>query len=190
MTTRASVHRWRYRRRSLRSPCPGTRGCPRWPACRHSSSSRTRPSSAACAQRDPTPAAVPCTECRSGRDCGRSARGRGCIRFGSNVNVPGLLEVAAVVLRRNVDETSARAERHRLPVVSAERTRTNVGALVPIRRAGHFDGAPGLQVDMRRPVHFDLRIGGEQLAGGAIEHVEESVLRRLHDHLALACRPS
>ena len=42
---------------------------------------------------------------------------------------------------------------------------------------------------MRRPVHFHVGIGREQLAGGAIEHVEESVLRRLHDHLALPAGP-
>jgi hypothetical protein len=36
----------------------------------------------------------------------------------------------------------------------------------------------------RRPVHIGVVLGREQLAGLAIEHVEEAVLRRLHDHRA------
>ena len=105
---------------------------------------------------------------------------------GLELEAGGLLVVAPVVLRRDVDQPGARTERHRLPVVAAERTRTDVGALVLVVRAGNLHGPSGLQVDVRRPVHRHIRIGGQQLAGGAIQHVEEPVLRRLHDHLARA----
>jgi hypothetical protein len=47
-----------------------------------------------------------------------------------------------------------------------------------------FDGTTRLHVDVRRPRGRDVLVGGEQFARHAIEHVEETVLRRLHQHLA------
>ena len=97
-----------------------------------------------------------------------------------------LLVISAIVLRRYVDQARARTERHRLPVVAAERPRSNVGALRRVVGAGNLHGAARLEVHVRGPVHGHIRVGREQLTRRPVEHVEEAVLRRLHDHLAHA----
>jgi hypothetical protein len=52
------------------------------------------------------------------------------------------------------------------------------------REAGSSTGRPVFQIDLLRPIHRHERLRGDQLAVGAIDHVEEAVLRRLHQHLA------
>ena len=90
------------------------------------------------------------------------------------------------LLRRDVDEAGLRAERHRLPVVRAVRSGHDERRLLRIHEARRriLDRPAGLQVDLLRPVHRHERLRRDQLAVGAIDHVEEAVLRRLHQHLA------
>ena len=55
-----------------------------------------------------------------------------------------------------------------------------------ITRVGCLDGATRLEVDMSRPVHRYNIFGRNQLTRGAVDHIEEAVLRRLHNDLAVA----
>ena len=89
------------------------------------------------------------------------------------------------VLRGDVDQPGLRIERHGLPVVAAERAGLHDGQLLFVSRRRDFDGATRLLVYAFGPVHRHVGFGRKQLASGAIEHVEEAVLRRLHQHLAL-----
>jgi len=90
------------------------------------------------------------------------------------------------VVRGDVGEPRDRAEGHRLPVVAAERAglldRRLAGRIETRRRV--FDGAPRLGIDARRPGHVDVVLRRDELAVLAVEHVEEAVLRRLHQDLA------
>ncbi len=90
------------------------------------------------------------------------------------------------LLHGKIDEARDRAVRHRVPVVRARRRgRHQYG--FEVVASGRVDHRPaGAQIDVARPVvRRELR-GREQLARDAVEHVEESVLRRLHDDLARA----
>ena len=95
----------------------------------------------------------------------------------------------ALLARGDVGEPGRGTERHRLPVVRAglrgEHDRRLV--LVDAPRARDRTAA---RVDRARPVHEHERLGRDELAGLAVEHVEEAVLRRLHDHLARGARRS
>ena len=95
-----------------------------------------------------------------------------------------VLVPASVVLRRDVDETRLGVERHRLPVVAAERARPNLHAFLFVAGAVDVDRPAGLHVDPFGPGHGHVALGRQKLAGLAVEHVEEAVLRRLHDHFA------
>ena len=86
--------------------------------------------------------------------------------------------------RRDVDEARLRVERHRVPVVTAERRRHDeLGFLAPVA-LGRLDRAPRLHVDVAGPRRRDVLVRRQQLARDAVDDVEEAVLRRLHQHLA------
>ena len=40
----------------------------------------------------------------------------------------------------------------------------------------------GGQIDMRRPIDFDVRVSGDQFAVGAVQHIQEAVLVGLNHH--------
>ena len=71
-----------------------------------------------------------------------------------------------------------------MPVVAAERPRRDVDGLVGVAGAGELDRAAGREVDVTGPGDGDELLGRDQFAGAAVEHVEEAVLRRLHEDLA------
>ncbi len=82
----------------------------------------------------------------------------------------------------NVDQVSLSAVGHGIPRVTAGPGRIHVlGRGIPIGLRGH-NRPSGLHVDVGGPVHVGIVLGGEQFAGLAIEHIEEAVLRGLHDH--------
>ena len=115
------------------------------------------------------------------RACGANAEiplaGRVLVVRVRHVEVPHLH-------RRDVDEAGLRAERHRMPVVAAERPRRDVDRLIGVARARELDRPAAGQVDVAGPGHGDELLGRDQFAGAAVEHVEEPVLRRLHEDLA------
>ena len=88
------------------------------------------------------------------------------------------------LLRGNVDEPGLRVERHRLPVVPAERPRLHEihRGLVSSRR--FFDRPASRLIHSFRPTDLCVSLGRQQLAGLTVEHVEEPVLRGLHQNFA------
>src|SRR5215472_16823207 len=60
----------------------------------------------------------------------------------------------------------------------------HAGVAFFVARADSLDGAPGLRVDSIGPGHGGIRLRGNQLAGGAVEDVEESVLRRVKENFS------
>ena len=87
---------------------------------------------------------------------------------------------------RDVDEPRRGVEGHGLPAM-----RTAGARHIQERLAGFapasvrvFDGAAGLHVEARGPALRSVRRGRQQFAGGAVQHVEIAILRRLHQHLA------
>src|ERR1700691_2360461 len=86
---------------------------------------------------------------------------------------------------RHVDQAGGGMKRHGIPVMSAARRGGNKDRLQAVIRGWRFDGPSVLGVDSAGPGNTpDELFRGKELAGLAIEHVEKSVLRRLHDDLA------
>ena len=109
----------------------------------------------------------------------------------ARVHLAGLVDEVPVlgvgeshVQHRHVDEPGVRAVGHRVPVVPAVRGREHDGGVVDIACARFLDRAAGFGVDALCPVHRNVGLGGDERAVGPVEHVEEAVLRRLHDDLA------
>ncbi len=86
--------------------------------------------------------------------------------------------------RGDVHEAGTRVERHRLPVVGAERRRDDHAGLAVVIRFGRLDGPAGREVDVACPGDGRVLVRRDELPRLAVEHVEEAVLRRLHQHLA------
>src|ERR1019366_2426067 len=86
---------------------------------------------------------------------------------------------------RDVDQASGGIKRHGVPVVSTTGRWGYKYGLPAIVSARRFLWAPSFRIDTRGPSDaIDERFCGDELAGLAIEHVEESVLRGLHNDLA------
>src|SRR5437660_6511677 len=92
----------------------------------------------------------------------------------------------AAVESRDVNESRGGAVGHRLPVVAAERAGGDERGLSGGAVAGLWllDRTSALWIEAIRPRDVHVRCPRDELAGGAIEHVEEPVLRRLHEDLA------
>src|SRR5262245_62544679 len=74
-----------------------------------------------------------------------------------------------------------------MPTASALRSGNAVEVLAgTVARFGTHSWTPRRHVDAVRPVHLRERLSAQQLAGRAIEDVEESVLVRLHDDVPRA----
>ena len=71
-----------------------------------------------------------------------------------------------------------------MPVVAADRSRPDLGLAGLVTDVRLLDRSPGLQIDALGPVDARRLLGGDQLAGLAVEHVEEAVGRRVQQHLA------
>ena len=104
---------------------------------------------------------------------------------GAHLEYALLREPERCVVRGQIHEPGLGTERHRVPVVTAERSGEHELRLLEIVALLGLDRTPARLVDARRPGDGDVGLGGDQLAGRAVEHVEEAVLRRLHQHLAL-----
>ena len=85
---------------------------------------------------------------------------------------------------RDIDQALLRVERHGMPVVGAQGPRQGHGGGVLVACALDLDGSAGLQVDALGPGDRGVGVGRDQLPGGPVDHVEETVLRGLHQHLA------
>ena len=83
----------------------------------------------------------------------------------------------------DVDQTLLRIEGHRVPVVRAERGRDLQRRRVLVAHAGVLDRTAGGRIDTRGPGDRHIGFGRDQLAVRAVQHIEEAVLRRLHQHL-------
>ena len=70
-----------------------------------------------------------------------------------------------------------------MPVVAAERSRGHDHELLLVARRRVLD-RPAVGTDAGGPVNSDIGLGGDQRSIGTVEHVEETVLGRLHEHLA------
>ncbi|MFO1265419.1 MAG: hypothetical protein U1F67_00610, partial [Rubrivivax sp.] len=88
--------------------------------------------------------------------------------------------------RRDVHQAGVRVVGHRLPVVRAGLRGIHEPRAAVVVGGGVGDRPAGLRVDPLRPVDEGEVLRRQQLAGGAVEDVEEPVLRRLHQHLAHA----
>ena len=75
-------------------------------------------------------------------------------------------------------------KRHAVPIPVATRPRDAQERFFDESCIGVFDGATGLHVNMRGPVHGGNRVRRQEFAGTAIQHIKEAVFRRLHDDLA------
>src|SRR5579871_3520057 len=90
-----------------------------------------------------------------------------------------------VFSRRDIDQASRGTKRHGVPVVSTTGRRGYKYRLPAIVSARRFLRPPSFGIDTRRPTDaLHERFCGDEMAGLAIEHVKESVLRGLHDDLA------
>src|SRR5271156_2648966 len=86
---------------------------------------------------------------------------------------------------RHVDQAGGGMKRHGIPVMSATRCGGNKDRLQAVIRGWRFDRPSVPGIDSAGPGDTpDELLRGKELAGLAIEHVEKSVLRRLHDDLA------
>ena len=90
---------------------------------------------------------------------------------------------AGALHRGQVDQTSNRIERHRMPIVSATGTGHHKTDGVFITRLGRFNGSATFQINARCPRHFGIRVSRNQIASNTIQDIEEAVFRSLHDHL-------
>ena len=91
-----------------------------------------------------------------------------------------------------VEQPGFRIERGVRPVLGAALRRPEFDLLAGAHLLGHvgLDGPSRLHVDARGPVHPLVGVGRQQLAVGAVEHVEKAVAVELHHDLAhLARRP-
>ena len=84
----------------------------------------------------------------------------------------------------NIDKSFLRIERHRMPVVGAQRARKRHGGCVLVPCALHLDWPSSLKVHPLGPGDGRVRRGRDQLTGRAVDDIEEAVLRRLHEDLA------
>ena len=76
---------------------------------------------------------------------------------------------------------------HRRPVVRAEGPGRDVyRTAVEVADIRHLDRAAGLEIHVARPVHFRDRLRRDQFPVAAVDHVEEAVLRGVHERLDLA----
>ncbi|MNM94739.1 hypothetical protein D3C81_1071560 [compost metagenome] len=90
-------------------------------------------------------------------------------------------------MRRDVHQARVRVVRHRVPIVGTPERRGHQLALavLPVaRRLIVDDRPPGLHVDAFGPVHRHDVLRRQQLAGSTVQHIEEAVFRRLHQHFA------
>ncbi len=98
-------------------------------------------------------------------------------------------EIGRGILRRYIDEAGLVVERHRVPIVSAERRwKDNAGVFAVIGRIGEH-GTTGLYIDVCRPGGAHVFVRGQQLARQAVNDVEKAVLRRLEQDLARFALP-
>lgn len=73
---------------------------------------------------------------------------------------------------------------HWMPVVRPNETGQQQDRLLAITGFWRFNGTSGDLVDPSGPDRFGEWLGGQELAGSAVEYVEETVLWRLHEHFA------
>src|SRR5207249_2465453 len=75
---------------------------------------------------------------------------------------------------------------HGLPAVRATRSGYDHERLARLvdARLGILDGPSALGIDTLGPVDRDITRSRDQLSGCAVEHIKETVLRRLHHHRA------
>ena len=100
---------------------------------------------------------------------------------------PGLEVVGAGdVLRRDVDQPGLRVEGHGMPGMGAEGRGVDDRPRLVVARGRDLDRPPGDRVDAGGPGHLGEGLGRDQLPGRPVQDIEEAVLRRLHQHLALA----
>ena len=102
------------------------------------------------------------------------------------LEILGIGVAHADLLRRDIDEPRAGIEGHRLPVVSAERTRQQLDAFTRfvVAALGFFDRSTAGCIDAAGPGDRGERVCRDQMTGLPIEHVKETVLVRLDQHLA------
>src|SRR5215813_62319 len=86
--------------------------------------------------------------------------------------------------RVRVDKPGIRIERDRHRVGAPRGVDLNLFAGQELLVDVGQDRAAGLLVDLARPVDLDIRIGGDRVAIGTVQHVQEAVLVGLDHHLA------
>ncbi len=94
-------------------------------------------------------------------------------------------EIGRTLRGRKVDQSGLRTERERLPTVGAAFTRVAVEGRVRVVSLRIDLGASGNRIHATRPIDpCHVRCDRQELAGLALEHVEESVLGRVQQNPA------
>src|SRR5262249_16891377 len=112
-----------------------------------------------------------------------AAGGTDVNRRGNKIRI--CLEViAAANLAWDINETGCGVERPRRPYVTTTRTGHHLDwSCRRISRFRVYDRPAGLQIHSGGPRYGDPGIGGQQFASTTVEHVKESILWRMHQHL-------
>ena len=97
----------------------------------------------------------------------------------------GVVVDVAGVDDREVRQTRSLIEGHGVPSVASQRSRRHHRTTVLVSRVGILHGPTGGQVHVARPRDLRERLGRDQAPVRAVDDVEESVLRRLHEDFAL-----
>ena len=137
----------------------------------------------------PLPHGIPCEQCAlagirrciTDRHCEPSIELRALHAEALRVYAT-IIEKTRHLERRDVHQSGLRVERHRLPIVHPHGRRPDQRRCVFITGARHLDRPPGGEVDALRPSDLAEFLGRQHLAGLAVDHIEESVLRCMQDH--------
>src|SRR5690606_32971409 len=89
----------------------------------------------------------------------------------------------------DVHEACQRTEAHRVPGMSAVGVRSNFYRTVRVQveaRGWVLYWPSRLEIDVRSPGDRNELVGRQQFAGLPIQHREEAVLRRMHEHLTIS----
>jgi hypothetical protein len=83
--------------------------------------------------------------------------------------------------RRDVNQTGIRVKAHGLPIMAAKRAGQNPLRFIALGKIARviFYRTAGFHINMRGPIHRHIRIGAQQFARLAVQHIEEAVFSAL-----------
>ena len=70
--------------------------------------------------------------------------------------------------------------------MTSQRTGEHHDGIILVADAFGFDWSARHGIESGRPVHVDVIVAGDEFAIGSVDHVKETILGRLHQHLPQA----